>query len=176
MYLYFLPLDVTNPLPSHDGGIEHTAAEFDTVPTWIAKAFKGDIVMYEPQAYLIHVVGQFLNGGSDYEAQRRALCAFATSPPTGPDGRPSTGPAAHIPWADKVMCPYVAYSDDTGRAVLAVESPGPELADSGRGGDYDRVVLVRSWDQMPREVDVKWRKDVDGLGSKRTEEASKSKL
>lgn len=153
MYLYFLPDDTVF---SHDGGIEHTAAEFDTAAAWIQKSRRGDIVMYEPQAYLINVVGQFLHG-TDYESQRKALRTFATSPPTGPDGKPS--PTSHIPWSDKVMCPYVAHSDSTGRAVLSIESPGPELASSGRGGDYDRVVIVRSWDRMPREVDVKWRKD-----------------
>jgi len=162
MYLYFLPLDDdTTPPPSHDGGIEHTEALFDIVPAWIQKASRGDVVMYEPQAYLINVVGQFLDGKSDdYQAQRDALRQFATSPPTGPNGAPSRGPASHIAWSEKVMCPYVARADSTGRAVLSIESPGPDLAESGRGGDYDRVVIVRSWDSMPREVEVKWRKDV----------------
>lgn len=162
MYLYFLPLDDdTSPPPSHDGGIEHTEALFDIVPAWIGKSYRGDVVMYEPQAYLVNVVGQFLNAKSDdYAAQRAGLRKFATSPPTGPQGALSRGPAGSIPWSDKVMCPYVALADSTGRAVLALESPGPELANEGRGGDYDRVVIVRSWDSMPREVEVKWRKDV----------------
>jgi hypothetical protein len=160
MYLHFLPLgDDATPPVSHDGGIEHTEAEFASVPAWIEKARRGTVIMYEPQAYLINVVGGFMTGKAEYEAQRNALLAFAKSPPTGPNGDPAQGPAGSIPWADKAICPYVALSDDTGRAVLALESSGPELSTQGRGGDYDRVVLVRSWDHMPREVELMWRKD-----------------
>lgn len=163
MYLYFLPLSSSSSLqPTHDGGLEHTAAEFEPLQTWLKRGYAGDIVLYEPQAYIIGILGQFLTPGGDYAAQRNALRAFATSPPLGPDGTVSRSPAGGIAWSDKVMCPYVAKASDDGRAILSCESPGPELEGTDRGGDYDRVVIIRSWDKTPREVEVRWRRDVLG--------------
>ena len=47
-----------------------------------------------------------------------------------------------------------------GRSVLALDKPGQELEGSGRSGDSDRVVLVRFSKEGPRDVDVRWRKEV----------------
>jgi len=51
--------------------------------------------------------------------------------------------------------------------VLALDKPGPELKDSGLVGEKERVVLVRFKKEGPREVEVRWRKDV--LGEQREE-------
>lgn len=47
-----------------------------------------------------------------------------------------------------------------GRSVLGLDKPGPELVGSGRGGDGERVVLVRFSKEGPRDVEVRWRKEV----------------
>ena len=47
-----------------------------------------------------------------------------------------------------------------GRSVLALDKPGPELADSGRRGDDERVVLVKFSKEGPRNVEVRLRRDV----------------
>lgn len=47
-----------------------------------------------------------------------------------------------------------------GRSVLALGKPGQELEWSGRSGDPERVVLVRFSKEGPRDVEVRWKKDV----------------
>jgi len=46
------------------------------------------------------------------------------------------------------------------RVVLALDKPGPELANTGRGGDWDRVVLVRFTKGGSTSVKVSSRDDV----------------
>ncbi|KJZ76112.1 hypothetical protein HIM_04568 [Hirsutella minnesotensis 3608] len=47
-----------------------------------------------------------------------------------------------------------------GRLVLGLDRPGPELKGTDRGGDWERVALVRFGKDGPRELDVRWRADV----------------
>lgn len=47
-----------------------------------------------------------------------------------------------------------------GRAVLSLEKPGLELKDTGRGGDWERVVLVRFAKGTATEVEVRDREEV----------------
>jgi len=64
-------------------------------------------------------------------------------------------------YKDKVMSPTgLFFRKSDGRSVLALDKPGPELKDSGRGGDKDRVVLVKFGKEGPRNVEVRLRKDV----------------
>ena len=61
-----------------------------------------------------------------------------------------------------------------GRLVLGLDKPGVELKGSGRGGDWERVVLVNFRKEGPKDVDVRGRAEVlreekedgDGEGSK----------
>lgn len=53
---------------------------------------------------------------------------------------------------------FVRKSDS--RVVLALDKPGPELANTGRGGDWDHVVLVRFTKSGPTGVEVRPRDDV----------------
>lgn len=46
------------------------------------------------------------------------------------------------------------------RVVLGLDKPGPELKGSGRGGDWDRVVLVRFEKGIPGMVEVRRRREV----------------
>ena len=58
-----------------------------------------------------------------------------------------------------------------GRSVLGLEKPGPELKDSGRGGDEKRVVLVKFGKEGPRDVEVRER-----VGVLKEEKESAAKL
>ncbi|KAK3693336.1 hypothetical protein B0T22DRAFT_496170 [Podospora appendiculata] len=181
MYIYMLPLS-SEPAggpkqefiihtPTHDGGLEHTAATFEHAATWLDKARAGDIILYPPQYYLLHLVSQFTqstrpNGPVSayeyYQNQREALVSFLkTTPTVRPGVHTKTHPTAEIPWADKIMSPtslFVRRSDK--RLVLGLDKPGPELKETKRGGDWDRVVLVNFSKDGPRYVEVRWRDDV----------------
>ncbi|KAK3299824.1 uncharacterized protein B0H64DRAFT_437039 [Chaetomium fimeti] len=203
MYLYMLPLSLPPssndllqhkqaliPTPTHDGGLEHTAAAFDSTHTWLARARAGEIILFPPQYYLLQLIAGFMHPPSppsspspkkdteptpasaeDYHAQRTALLAFLHRTPTsspslmdddatddGNDARTST---STIPWSDKVMSPSMLFvRRRDGRVVLGLDKPGPELRGSGRGGDAERVVLVRFVGGGPREVEVRGREEV----------------
>lgn len=162
--------------PTTDGGVEHTAATFADADEWLRRQRAGEIVLFPPQCYLLSLVAGVMGSaaarageGGRYAAQRRALLDFVGRTPTAGAGAGSGGvggarkihPTAMIPWSEKVMSPqtlFVRKSD--GRIVLGVDKPGPELKGTGRGGDFDRVVLVKFTKQGPREVEVRDREDV----------------
>ena len=189
MYLYMLPLSATFPeensgktiihTPTHDGGLEHTAAAFDDAKNWLARTQKGEVVLFPPQCYLLHLVSQFVTGpladGADaeghYQRQRDALMGFIQKVPTA-EGNHAT---SQIPWAEKAMSPtslFVRKADK--RVVLGLDKPGPELKETGRGGDWERVVLVKFTKEAgPQGVEVRRREEV--LREER-EEAREGKL
>ena len=174
MYLYMLPLSASVPedgktiihTPTHDGGLEHTAAAFDDARNWLARTQQGEVVLFPPQCYLLHLVSQFMAGppaeGADgqehYQGQRDALMEFIQRVPMA-EGNHAT---AQIPWAEKAMSPtslFVRKADK--RVVLGLEKPGPELKGTGRGGDWERVVLVRFTKEAgPQGVEVRRRDEV----------------
>ncbi|KAL2261638.1 hypothetical protein VTK26DRAFT_3707 [Humicola hyalothermophila] len=221
MYLYMLPLSTAPPLPgglqhrtapqqaalvhapTHDGGLEHTAATFDAPQAWLARARSNDIILFPPQFYLLHLVSSFLrrrpgdgHGEAEAEAetetaaeaetdtgrlqaQRDALLRFLnTVPPTvtssSSSGHRKPHPTAAIPWRDKVMSPSVMFVRRAdGRLVLGLDKPGKELQGTERGGDWDRVVLVNFRKEGPRDVEVRWREEV--LQEEREMEAREEK-
>ncbi|MCJ1362433.1 hypothetical protein MMC16_001536 [Acarospora aff. strigata] len=169
MYLYFLPLPSSSsssgslptkseaiiPTPTSDGGLEHTAARFLPPLAWLSMARSGEIILFPPQFFLLHLLHPFLSpenvpnviGPDELARQREALIEFVKT------GDP--------PWGEKCISPAgVMWKEGDGRAVLALDKPGPELEGSGRSGDSERVVLVRFTKEGPRELDVAWRKDI----------------
>lgn len=147
------------PNPTPDGGIEHTAALFAPCSTWLAQARANEIILFPPQFYLMHLLAPFLSTPPPYQTftteelqkQRDAVMAFLKT---------SDSPSS-APWSHKVMSPsglFMRKSD--GRSVLALDKPGLELGGSGRSGDPERVVLVRFSKEGPRDVDVRWRREV----------------
>ncbi|MCJ1480813.1 hypothetical protein MMC06_000968 [Schaereria dolodes] len=168
MYLYFLPLsesssatqagslltqsDATIPVPTSDGGIEHTMARFLPASKWLSMSRTGEIILFPPQYFLLHLLSPFLTGGeqsddSAFLKQRTSLMDFVKS------GSP--------PWTDKCISPTsLMWKQTDGRVVLGLDKPGPELANSQRKGDVDRVVLVDFRKEGPRRVEVAWRTDV----------------
>ncbi|KAK4239305.1 hypothetical protein C8A03DRAFT_43068 [Achaetomium macrosporum] len=183
MYLYMVPLSSESlqaanslpekhetiiPAPSHDGGLEHTAATFDDARTWLERARRGEIILFPPQFYLLHLVSQFLQPLSttspesttqEYQAQRTALLSFLSRIPTSQ--HTDKQGTCYIPWPEKVISPTALFvRQRDGRMVLGLDKPGPELRGSQRGGDWDRVVLVRFEKDGPRDVEVRWREEV----------------
>lgn len=77
---------------------------------------------------------------------------------TGEGGAKGT---AGIPWTEKVMSPEVLFKRESdGRLVLGVDKPGWELKGTGRGGDWERVVLAAFGKEGPRNVEVRDREEV----------------
>lgn len=163
MYIYFLPLTQTSaqnitskydvPVPTTDGGIEHTTAQFASCEHWLSQARKNDIVLFPPQFYLMYLLAPFLKPSPDLttaelQKQRDAVLEFLEG----------DGDGNGVKWADKVMSPrWLLQRKSDGRAVLGLEKPGPELEGKERSGDMERVVLVKFGKEGPRDVEVRLR-------------------
>jgi hypothetical protein len=151
--------EATIPTPTSDGGVEHTAALFAPCSTWLAQARANEIILFPPQFYLMHLLAPFLSPPQPYhplsveelQKQRDAVRAFLQT----------SNSASSVPWSQKVISPTgLFFRKSDGRSVLALDKPGQELEGSGRSGDPERVVLVKFSKEGPRDVEVRWRKDV----------------
>ncbi|KAI2469511.1 hypothetical protein F4781DRAFT_393763 [Annulohypoxylon bovei var. microspora] len=183
MYIYMLPLSISNDpaisaarseamVPTPDGGVEITAARFEDASTWLEKQRKGEIVLFPPQYFLLHLLAQFLVGpppgspspselAEHYRSQREKLRGFLATVPTASEPRAAKHPTAQIPWGDKVMSPTaLGIRKSDRRSILGLDKPGPELKGTDRGGDWERVVLVKFAKGAAREVEVKSREEV----------------
>lgn len=177
MYIYLLPLshdkkstlkgsettstdsdggsEVVIPVPTHDGGKEHTAARFLPPATWLRLAQSGRVLMFPPQFFLLSMISPFLSPPGkkvstydERQAQRKALLEFV---------RGGT-------WAEQVICPIALPPShggqrEDGRIALGLDKPGPELKGL-RKGEMDHCVLVKFTKEGPRNVEVRLKKDV----------------
>ena len=160
MYLYFLPLDshtdVPNEvhIPTADGGVEHTAAEFLPVAEWLSRYRAEDIILYPPQFFLLSIIAPFLDPVPDakdrgaLQAQRDNLLHFCR---LREDGEPS--------WAEKCISPHPIWKDGR-RVFMALDNPGPELAGAGRRGDGKRIMNWVFQDGRQQILEVRWKQDV----------------
>ncbi|WPH01676.1 Hypothetical protein R9X50_00452700 [Acrodontium crateriforme] len=184
MYLYFLPTlsstplsgdqanneeEVRIPVPTTDGGKEHTTARFLPASAWLRLAQEGRIILFPPQFFLLHHVAQHFDNlpsptayssisrdpisREELEARRKSLLAFVKT------GSP--------PWTDKCISPSVqpprngkARAD--GRNILGLHRPGPELEGSDRAGCTEQCVLVKFSKEGPRQVAVISREEAMG--------------
>jgi len=169
MYIYFLPLTQKSaknistkaviPVPTSDGGLEHTAALFASCQDWLAQATRNEIILFPPQFYLMHLLAPFLDVSSsknltteELQSQRDKVLEFLKG--DGGDGK-------GVKWADKVMSPIgLMMRKGDGKNVLGLDKPGPELKDSGRRGDERLVVLVNFAKTGPRDLEVRLRKEI----------------
>ncbi|KAI8270734.1 Structure-specific endonuclease subunit SLX4 [Colletotrichum sp. SAR11_239] len=195
MYLYMLPHSASTGadaaeheiiVPTPDGGVEHTAAKFDDASVWLSRADRGEIILFPPQYYLLFLVAQFCKGSSSgagvehFATQREQLKEFLKRIPTAESEAARKQPTSEIPWADKVMSPHNLFiREEDNRVVLGIDKPGPELKGSGRGGDWERVVLVKFTREGPRKVEVRGREEVlkeEKEAKRAREESEKSKI
>ena len=174
MYLYFLPLPSPQPSPedpeegttgikpetivhkpTSDGGKEHTSARFFPPSKWLSMARAGEIILFPPQFFLLHLLTPFLSPENvpnildveQLEQQRTLVKDFVKS------GNPN--------WMEKCISPTALGNKlPDGRVAMSLNHPGMELEGSDRKGDDERVVLVNFKEEGPREVEVAWKKDV----------------
>lgn len=195
MYLYMLPFTNGNltsspaaaaneseaVLPTPDG-TEITTSVFEDASTWLGRQKRGEVILFPPQAFLLTLISQFCSGPppsssnddatTHYQSQRKALLEFLHKTPTATHPKAMKQATSAISWADKVISPVTALVCPDGRVVLGLEKPGPELKGSGRGGDWERVVLVRFDKGTATEVEVRLREDVfDEERSRKEKEA-----
>jgi hypothetical protein len=151
MYIYFVPVgeDGNASVEAAADEVETMAAEWDVASSWTRRAREGSVILFPPQYLLLELVGGFLDGGGGgTEERRERLRGFIRS-----DGTPR--------WGDKYISPMgLSFGRSDGRAVLALDKPGPELEGTGLRGDDQRVVLVKFKKEGPRDVEVRWRRDV----------------
>lgn len=172
MYLYFLPIDspvsssadkTQMHIPTPDGGVEHTDAQFLYPQEWIDLALRGDIVLFPPQFFLLALIAPFLSGppasggtlaSETLIEQRRRLMDFVEN-----DGDP--------PWGEKCISPNPIKK--IGKyLIMGMEEAGPELEGTERRGDAERVLKVElakdkeRGRRRPEPQEVVWRRDVFG--------------
>ncbi|KAF1846291.1 uncharacterized protein K460DRAFT_281749 [Cucurbitaria berberidis CBS 394.84] len=212
MYMYFLPLGSTSPTrhattsapkdtppsseleqdeivipnPTHDGGIEHTAARFLPPNKWLNLARQNCIILFPPQFFLMFILSPYLAATitspespipstPDLQLERERLLAFLAKPRMY-EGKPE------VSFAEACISPMALgkglYGDkaqdgvggvDKYTAVLTLDYPGKEVdAQSlGRKGVQEWVVTTRFKGEGPRDVDVRRREDVLGKGFQR---------
>ncbi|RYN23834.1 hypothetical protein AA0113_g2856 [Alternaria arborescens] len=212
MYLYFLPLgsvsptkhaapastppgsgleeedEIVIPNPTHDGGIEHTAARFLPPNKWIDLARQNRIILFPPQFFLTLLLSPYLAATvtspssptpsiSELQLEREKCLDFLRKPRMY-DGKPE------VSFAEACISPIVLgkgqYGEkgqdgvggvDKDTAVLVLDRPGKEVEEQeggkGRRGLREWVVTTRFKGEGPRDVDVRRREDVLG---KKTQE------
>ncbi|KAK8100470.1 NUDIX domain-containing protein [Apiospora kogelbergensis] len=179
MYIYMLPLSrpstATNTAEAElqadsvlatPDGTEVSTSAFEDAATWLSQMKSGDIALYPPQAFLLTLISQFCEGlppnsttttssATDYyQDQRDRLTEFIRRVPTTQKPKSLEDPTSQIPWPEKVISPVNSMITDDGRYLLTLGQPGPELKSTGRGGDFERVVLVRLENRRTQEVQV----------------------
>lgn len=208
MYIYFLPLNSTSPTkktapagtppgsgveeedelvipnPTHDGGIEHTAARFLPPNKWIDLARQNRIILFPPQFFLTLLLSPYLSASvtspssptpspSELALEREKLMDFLHKPRTY-DGSPE------VPFSEACISPIVLGKGEYGQksqdgvggvdkhtAVLVLDRPGKEVDAQGLGrrGIREWVVTTKFKGEGPRDVDVKRRDEILGKGA-----------
>ncbi|KAF2748523.1 hypothetical protein M011DRAFT_466917 [Sporormia fimetaria CBS 119925] len=209
MYLYFLPLgsvsptkhaapsstppssglaeedEIVIPNPTHDGGIEHTAARFLPPNKWIDLARQNRIILFPPQFFLTLMLAPYLSptvtspsspvpDTATLQLERERLLDFINKPRTY-HGEPE------VSFAEACISPLVLGQGQYGEnkqdgvggvdkhtAVLDLYNPGSEVKKQGLGrrGIREWVVTTKFKGEGPRDVDVRKRDDVLGAPAK----------
>ena len=201
MYMYMLPLasqapsqeqgmglraeeeETVIPTPTHDGGIEHTAARFLPANKWISLARQNRIILFPPQFFLANFLAPFLAPdvtGPDslvpsvdvLKREREALLAFLAE-------RRFYNGEPEVSFAEACISPVVLGKGQYGEkgqdgvggvgkdtAVLTLDSPGNEVKGLGRRGLREWVVTTKFLKAGPTDVEVRRREDVLGSGDK----------
>ncbi|KAL5396330.1 hypothetical protein PMIN04_005019 [Paraphaeosphaeria minitans] len=191
MYIYFLPLgsilpvnsksqadgdaarlddvevaDIVIPHPTHDGGIEHTAARFLPSNKWIDLANQNRIILFPPQYFLTWHLATFLAPTmtssdspvpsiEELQAERSRLTAFLRSDAGEEFSKAIISPVVlgKGDYGEHRQDGFGGVSKDT--AVLRLDYPGPELDKAGvKGTMREWVVTTKFKKEGPRDVRV----------------------
>ncbi|KAK7528637.1 uncharacterized protein IWZ02DRAFT_17691 [Phyllosticta citriasiana] len=172
MYLYLMPLlpsspslpssdEAVLPLPTSDGGIEHTAARFLPATHWLSLARADKIILFPPQFFLLHLVSQFLLPSANPEVE--------SSPPSPDRDALQEERSALLSfiekneWSHKRISPSFLTKMPDGRAILGLDKSGHEIEAMTKGakeGTSEWVVFVDFRKEGPRRVDVGRRDEV----------------
>ena len=205
MYIYFLPLgsvsptkkavsqgtppasgleaedELVIPKPTHDGGIEHTAARFLPPNKWIDLARQNRIILFPPQFFLTLMLAPYLAATvtspssptpslEELQHERDKVMDFLRKPRMF-EGRPE------VSFTEACISPIVLGKGEYGEnaqdgvggvdkytAVLVLDQPGKEVEAQGQGrmGIREWVVTTKFKSEGPRDVDVRRREDVLG--------------
>ncbi|KAI4265678.1 MAG: hypothetical protein L6R38_009248 [Xanthoria sp. 2 TBL-2021] len=167
MYLYFLPLahpgiPQTLHIPTCDGGVEHTEAQFLPASEWLSLAQAEKIILFPPQFFLLKLVADFLKTVSSSRDQRLSTRALQLQREDLLEFVETGDP----PWGEKCISPWPLKKEGK-RLVMGLDEPGPELDGTDRRGDAERVVWVQfKGKEGTSGMEVAWRKDVVDEGLK----------
>ena len=202
MYLYFLPLgstspssskdksaagiaegadldseaDIVIPHPTHDGGIEHTAARFLPPNKWLSLAQQNRIILFPPQYFLTWHLSRYLSPTvtsarssippiEDLQRERDQLMAFLNAN-DGEFGKAVISPLVlGGDYGEKDQREVGRARLEKGTAVLLLDSPGVELEREGVKGTMRKwVVTTKFKKEGPRDVRVQEREEILGSG------------
>ena len=162
MYLYFLPVRVGGKVdevkvPTSDGGIEHTTAEFRSPEAWLKLARKGEVELYPPQFLLLSLVAKFLQSSGDgvsikeLKKQREDLLEFVRK------GN----------WGERCVSPRAVHRPGGKKMVFVFDFSGKEVKNEGRTGIDEFVMRVEMKKEGGvRALEVLRREDVFGSKGK----------
>lgn len=202
MYLYFLPLesqspgkarsttakeyngasdstleeeaDIVIPHPTHDGGIEHTAARFLPPNKWISLANQNRIILFPPQYFLTWHLAPFLSptvtspnspipSTAELQKERDRVLEFLRSEEGNAFGKAIISPVVlgKGDYGEKAQDGIGGVDKDT--AVLRLDYPGPELEKEGVKGEITKwIVTTKFKKDGPRDVRVVEREKILG--------------
>ena len=173
MYLYFQPFPDSSEersageelvheevqIPSSDGGLEILEARFLPACEWLKRSRSRQVILFPPQFLLLYLVSRFLDqlpreDASMEEMKRRRLelLGFVHS------GSP--------PWTQKCIPVRTIKVLPDKRQVLALDNSGLEMQEFDKRGEMEMVILVRFEKEGPRDVEVRWKKDIIGNDTK----------
>lgn len=178
MYLYFLPVagePGANPageipsqganevqVPTSDGGLEITEAQFLPATEWLRRARANEIILFPPQALLLTFVAQYLEK-ADISNINSASSSGPLTPTESAKRRSELLDFVHSgtpPWTDKFISPRPLALTPEGKTVLDLNYPGPELEGSDKKGELDMVAVVRWAKAVPRDVEFRRRSEM----------------
>ncbi|KAF2018016.1 hypothetical protein BU24DRAFT_421043 [Aaosphaeria arxii CBS 175.79] len=172
------------PNPTHDGGIEHTAARFLPPNKWIDLARQNRIILFPPQFFLTLTLAPYLSPSvtspsspipspAELQRERERLLEFLDRPRV-------YGGESEVSFAEACISPIVLGKGEYGEknqdgvgkgvdkytAVLNLERPGKEVeqSDPSRRGIREWVVTTKFKGEGPRDVDVRRRDEILGGG------------
>ncbi|KAF1966705.1 hypothetical protein BU23DRAFT_584262 [Bimuria novae-zelandiae CBS 107.79] len=173
--------DIVIPHPTHDGGIEHTAARFLPPNKWLELAAQNRIILFPPQYFLTwhlsHYLSRTVTSSSlpipaveELQRERDSLMGFLAED-DGAVGKAVISPVVLGGLYGEKEQGKVGRELEEGIAVLKLDSAGAELEEVGVRGSRvvgRWVITTKFKKEGPRDVRVRERGDVLGEEGRET--------